>query len=304
MHTWDDDERAALVALLRTRPDGLTWSQLVVEVCDKGSARAVWDSRRPAMLLGDSFEDDPLETAMQDIQRWTDSDFRFHTFRDADYPAQLREVHQLPPVLFTKGTLKPGEKAVSVVGSRKASDLALRTTNAIAEQLVSRGVTVLSGLAEGIDTAAHTTALRAGGRTVAVIGTGILKYYPATNRGLQDRIASEGMVMSQFWPDSPPSKSSFPMRNATMSAYGLATIIVEAGEQSGARIQARSAVAHGRPVILMETVVRGTNWGSKLINQPGVFRAATPADAINHVEKILSANRSASEILELVQSTR
>jgi DNA processing protein len=105
------------------------------------------------------------------------------------------------------------------------------------------GVAVVSGLAEGIDTAAHQAALAAGGRTIAVIGTGIDQVDPAANRQLQQRIEDDGLVLSQFWPGSGPTRSSFPMRNATMSAYGMCTLLVTAGEQSGARIQARQAVA-------------------------------------------------------------
>jgi predicted Rossmann fold nucleotide-binding protein DprA/Smf involved in DNA uptake len=145
---------------------------------------------------------------------------------------------------------------------------------------------VIAGLAKGIDTAAHTAALEAGGRTVAVIGTGITKCYPAENRQLQDRIATEGLVLSQFWPDSPPTKHTFPMRNAVMSGYGRATIVVEAGERSGARIQARQTVAHGRPVILTDLVVKANKWSAALINRPGVHVASSPAEIMSIVEDI------------------
>ncbi len=107
---------------------------------------------------------------------------------------------------------------------------------------MSAGITVISGLAAGIDTAAHVAALDAGGRTVAVLGTGINRVYPAANRELQERIACEGLVLSQFWPDAAATKKSFPLRNATMSGYGRVTIVGEAGETSGARIQARVCV--------------------------------------------------------------
>ncbi|MGW4591949.1 DNA-processing protein DprA [Amycolatopsis thermoflava] len=106
---------------------------------------------------------------------------------------------------------------------------------------------MISGLPRGIDTAAHTPALEARGRTVAVIGTGILGSCPPEDQDLQSRIAEAGLVLSQFWPDAPPSKHSFPMRNAVMSGYGSATIVVAAGVHSGARIQARQAVAHDLP---------------------------------------------------------
>ncbi|MBW4718885.1 DNA-protecting protein DprA [Saccharothrix sp. SC076] len=283
----------------------MTWSQITAQVTEIGSARKLWEQHRPPTLftemLAAELGTDALVEAAREIDTWRDADFRFHTFRDDQYPAQLRDVHQVPPVLFTRGTLLPGENAVSVVGSRRASERALRMAVSLAERLVDRGITVLSGLAEGIDTAAHVTALDRGGRTVAVIGTGIQKYYPAANRSLQDRIAAEGLVMSQFWPDSPPSKSSFPMRNATMSAYGRVTIIVEAGELSGTRIQARSAVAHGRPVILMGAVVRGTNWGRALVGKPGVYQAETPDEAIDHVKRITSSDNPAAGILALAK---
>jgi DNA processing protein len=208
------------------------------------------------------------------------------TFRDEDYPAQLREIHEMPPVLFHRGTLKPHELGMSVVGSRQASARGLDIARSVAAGLVDRGITVIAGLAKGIDTAAHQATLDAGGRTVAVIGTGITQSYPAGNRDLQDHIGTTGLVLSQFWPDAPPTKHSFPMRNAIMSGYGRATIVVEAGERSGARIQARQAVAHGRPVILTDLVVAATTWPADLIGRPGVHVAGSTAEIMSIVEDI------------------
>ena len=147
----------------------------------------------------------------------------FHTFRDDSYPAPLREIHQLPPMLFSRGALRPGETAVSVVGSRRASETGLAWARQLAKALAAADIAVISGLAAVIDTAAHTAALDAGGRTVAVLGTGINQTYPAANSALQERIARDGLVLSQFWPDAPPTKKSFPLRNATMSGYGRRT---------------------------------------------------------------------------------
>ena len=158
---------------------------------------------------------------------------------------------------------------------------------------------MISGLASGIDTGAHTAALAAGGRTVAVIGTGIRNYFPGENRQLQDQIAAEGLVMSQFWPTAPPTRHSFPMRNAVMSAYGRATIVVEAGEASGARIQGRTAVEHGRPVILAESVTQSTEWGRKLVGGPGVSVAKSPAEAVAIVHRVLDTNRRIDDLLTL-----
>jgi DNA processing protein len=302
MHAWNDRERAALVALLRTRPDGLTWPEIAAEVADARSAHAVWDKRRSPDLFADDTAADALTEAVNDIDSWQRADFRFLTFMDSEYPKQLLEVHQLPPVLFTKGTLRPHELGVSVVGSRAASAFGIRNAQELARLLTEKDIAVVSGLAAGVDTATHQSALAAGGRTVAVIGTGINRYYPSENSDLQNAIARTGLVMSQFWPDAPPSKSSFPMRNATMSAYGRATIVVEAGEQSGARIQARLAVAHGRPVILMDAVVRGTNWGAKLRGEPGVLVADSPEQAIEHIDRIVHDDGQVSDLLARVPS--
>jgi DNA processing protein len=156
----------------------------------------------------------------------------------------------------------------------------------VATHLAAEGLTVIAGLAAGIDTAAHRAALDSHGRTVGVIGTGIRKYYPADNRELQDQIARDGLLLSQFYPDAPPSKTSFPMRNATMSGYGIATVVVEAGEKSGARIQARLAVEHGRPVILSDMVVEANEWAKKLCSRPGVYVASSVGEVMDHVHEV------------------
>jgi DNA processing protein len=169
---------------------------------------------------------------------------------------------------------------VSVVGSRRAGDGSLAWASEMSRVLVAAGITVVSGLAAGIDTVAHTTALDAGGRTVAVLGTGINRVYPAANRDLQDRIGRDGLVLSQFWPDAPGTKKSFPLRNATMSGYGRATIIVDAGETSGARIQARVGVEHGRAVILRDRVVQENEWAAALQHRPGVYVVSTVDEAL------------------------
>jgi len=175
---------------------------------------------------------------------------------------------------------------MSVVGSRDASPRGLSVARSIAAGLVDHGITVIAGLAKGIDSAAHVAAMEAGGRTVAVLGTGINHCYPAENRALQNRIAAEGLVLSQFWPNAPPTKHTFPMRNTVMSGYGCATIVVEAGEHSGARIQARRAVAHGRPVILSDLVVKANKWPAELIDRPGVYVAGSTAEVMSIVESI------------------
>lgn len=295
---WDDDERATLVALLRAQPERLNWGDLTAMVAECGSARKVWSHYYPDTLFGENDASTYLREAQADVQAWRDDDFQFLTFMDDEYPERLRDVRQMPPVVFTQGLLVQADRSVSVVGSRKASTAATAFARQTAKLLVGQGLTVVAGLAEGIDTAAHEAALEAGGRTVAVIGTGIRKRYPASNRDLHTAIVERGgLLLSQFWPDSPPTKWSFPARNAVMSAYGYATVVVAAGEHSGTRIQAREAIGHGRPVILSAAVTRDTRWGATLVGQPGVHVATSPEQVMAHLDKILTANDTVAELL-------
>jgi DNA processing protein len=157
-----------------------------------------------------------------------------------------------------------------VIGSRDASPAGIRRAKAIVEHLVDSGYAVVSGLAAGIDSVAHTAALARGGRTVAVIGTGLRHCYPPQNAGLQRMITSEGAVISRFWPNVRPRRANFPMRNALMSGLARATVIVEAAQTSGARPQARFALAHGRPVFLLSPLLR-QHWANELAARPGTY---------------------------------
>lgn len=289
---------AALVALLNVKPGGLKWTEITAEVVEVGSARAVWEQHSTPQMFHLPGEPDPLSDALHSLREWRDESFRVLTITDADYPSRLRGIHQAPPILFARGEVRAEDRAVSVVGSRTASPGGLKLAAEVATVLCAEGLTVLSGLATGIDAAGHRAALDAGGRTVAFIGSGIRRYYPAENRDLQDEIAQEGLVLSQFWPDAPPRKQHFPMRNAAMSGYGLATVVVEAGEHSGARIQARLAVEHGRPVILSDLVVQRTQWGKSLLGRPAVYQASTAAEAVGIVEHLERARESLDNELQ------
>jgi len=300
----DRSERAALVALLQSRPGGLRWPEIMAEVVEAGSAVEVWRRLVPAALFGRPGEPDPLDAAAQDVASWTAQGLALLTVLDVDYPARLRGIHQAPPVLFARGQLVRDDAAVSVVGSREASDRGLAIASGVARELVAAGVTVVAGLALGIDTAAHRAALDAGGRTVAVIGTGINKCYPAANRGLHEEIARRGLLLSQFWPDAPPQRHSFLMRNATMSGYGLATVVVEAGEKSGARAQARMAVEHGRPVILTDLVVERNEWARSLRGRPGVHVAGGLHDVVDIVRGLTRARSDVEDQLQRLVSAQ
>jgi DNA processing protein len=151
--------------------------------------------------------------------------------------------------------------------------------------LAHAGFVVVSGLAAGVDSAAHAAALAAGGRTVAVIGAGLDHVYPPENAALHRQIAERAAIVSQFWPETPPSRQTFPMRNAVMSGLALGTVIVEASARSGARVQARRALGHGRPVFLLRRVL-GQAWAAELADRPGVHVVDEPAQVIDIVERL------------------
>jgi DNA processing protein len=296
------EESVALVALLRDRPGGQTWTELTASVLEYGSARALRDELRTEELLEDPAFAATTEEARRDIEAWIRSGLQFVTITDDRYPARLREIHQAPPFLFARGAFHEGEPAISVVGSRKASDEGLRIAASVSQLLVRRQISVVSGLAAGIDAAAHEAALDAGGRPVGVIGTGINKTYPKTSGELHRRVADAGLLLSQFWPDAPPQKHTFLMRNATMSGYGIATVVVEAGELSGARAQARMAVEHGRPVILTDLVVGKTQWAKALIGRPGVSVASSLAEIEKEIDALLSIPDHVSSALRSLRT--
>jgi DNA processing protein len=221
---------------------------------------------------------------------------RVLTILDEDYPRNLREVYNRPPFLFVRGELSTeDEQAVAVVGTRRASPEGIREAGSLASQLAERGVTVLSGLALGIDAAAHSAALAAGGRTVAVMGTGIKRIYPAQNRELADEIVRAGALVSQFWPDAPPTKYSFPMRNVVMSGMAIGTVVVEASNTSGARMQARLALEHGKRLFLVESLVLRESWARRYAEYPGT----TVVESVDDVVDVLTATSRQVEQLTL-----
>jgi DNA processing protein len=285
-------EGAALVALLRI--GRRSWHQYAELVENTGSAVAVLEQEL-AQPDGQTslLPEDPepaIARVAAEIERWRADGITLVTVLDSDYPHNLRAVHDRPPLIFVAGRLEErvDQRSVAVVGARRASREGLDRARAIAEHLIATGYVVASGLAAGIDTAAHTAALSLGGRTLAVIGTGLAHSYPPENAALQRQIAGEGAVISQFWPDSPPSRQSFPMRNAVMSGLTLGTVIVEASPTSGARIQARLALSHGRPVFLVDSLL-GQSWARELATRPGTHVVRSPAQITSAIDRLNSS---------------
>lgn len=195
---------------------------------------------------------------------------------DERFPDRLREIYDPPAYLWMRGTLPtPTAPMVAVVGTRRCTDYGRAQAHHLSAELVRRGFTVVSGLAYGIDAAAHKGALDAGGRTVAVLGSGVGRIYPTKHTGLAERIENNGAVLSEYGLDAEPDASNFPERNRILSGLSLGTLVVESHAKGGALITARMAVEQNREVFAVPGAItkdssRGTNrliqWGhAKLV---------------------------------------
>ncbi len=204
---------------------------------------------------------------------------RLVTLTDAEYPRNLRTARHRPVFVFLKGDLVPGDdRAVAVVGSRRASPEGLALAAEISSRLAADGVTVVSGLAAGIDGAAHSAAIAGGGRTLAAIGTGVDRVYPSEHASLAEAIVRSGALVSRFWPEAPPTRRAFRSRNEVTGGLALATVVIEAGPTGGTRLQARLCLEQRRPVVL-SPLVSGQEWARRIVGQPDVI-AARDADEI------------------------
>lgn len=269
-------DREVTAGVLRMVRADLSLSQpkRVEELLRHGDpARVIAENQNPLLFSQDDTE--------KLLNQWVSQGITVTTILDASYPETLRGIREAPAVLFSTGTTVAHETGVSIVGSRDAPEGALSAAAMVSRALAEFEVPVISGLAAGIDTAAHEAALAAGGRTVAFIGTGILHTYPTANKDLRRRVESGGgAVYSQFLPDQRGSRQSFPMRNAVMSGYGAATLVIAAEEKSGTRHQVKAAVRHGRDVILSGKVATETSWGRDLVELGRATAASSTEEAV------------------------
>ncbi|MEL6898233.1 MAG: DNA-processing protein DprA, partial [Planctomycetota bacterium] len=191
-----------------------------------------------------------LQTARQ-VQSWCQrNDVRILLRHAADYPDRLHDLHDTPPLLFVRGELEQQDQiGVAIVGTRHATQYGLRQARLYAGALARCGVTIISGMARGIDAAAHEAAMDAGGRTIAVMGCGLATIYPPEHEGLSSAIAAHGALISEYSPMVKPRAPLFPQRNRIVSGLSMAVLVVEAPERSGALITARQAGEQGREVM-------------------------------------------------------
>ena len=248
----------------------LAWSQVAgigpvsIRRIDEhfGSLEAAWQAsyeellavggigeQTAAVIVKDRRRFDPEELVAQHEQ----SNPNFWTPSDSDYPRWLLEIPDAPPVLYYQGQVDCSENqgiqpAVAIVGTRKPSDYGRRWARRLSATLAQSGVTVVSGLADGIDTEAHQSCLDAGGRTIAVVGTGLDIVYPAFNQNLAKQIARQGLLLSEHPVGTPPDRGHFPRRNRIIAGLCRATLVIEAPQKSGSLITARLANEYGREV--------------------------------------------------------
>jgi len=210
------------------------------------------------------------------------------TLDDTEYPALLRQIHDPPTVLYIWGKLESRDHhAIGVVGSRRTSHYGLECAKKLSYQIAYSGLTVISGLARGIDTAAHQGALAAKGRTVAVLGTGLHHLYPAENRALAEKIASCGAVVTEFPMETTPDRQTFPMRNRIISGWGFGLLVVEAGVNSGALISASQAADQGRNLYAIPGPIdRPTSHGTNRLIQQGAKLVMSVDDILEDVHAL------------------
>jgi DNA processing protein len=221
------------------------------------------------------------------------------TWEDANYPQRLKEIDQPPPVLFLHGELQPEDAwSVAVVGTRRITPYGRQVAEEIAVTLARNGVTVVSGLARGVDAVAHQAALNAGGRSLAVLGSGVDRIYPPEHRRLAEQIISQGALMSDYPPGTPPDASNFPPRNRLISGLSIAVVVVEAGKTSGALITAAFAADQGRDVFAVPGNINAPHsQGTNRLIRDGARPLLDPQEILETLELTMITEQRAARVI-------
>jgi DNA processing protein len=255
--------------------------------------------KKPAHVISET----ELRTATDDICSWRECGIHTIGLADPRYPAQLKEIHNPPPVLFYRGAHPENatfDSCVSIVGSRRAEQYSCELAYDFASELVLRQVSIVSGLALGVDGAAHRGALTSTGEhlpTIAILGNGLHRTYPSSHERLADQILDYGgTILSQFEPGVQPYPSNFLNRNRIISGFSLATIVIEAGERSGSLVTARYALEQGREVFSVPGLASGKRYrGSNGILRQGAVPVRDIADVLEDLPQ-LAVKKVASDV--------
>jgi len=221
------------------------------------------------------------------------------TWEDDNYPRHLLKIEQPPPVLYLRGTFLPEDEwAVAVVGTRQVSPYGRQVTSEISAFLAANGITVVSGLAKGVDAVAHDASLRHNGRTIAVLGCGINQLYPPENAKLAGNIVQSGALISEYPPGTQPLAVNFPPRNRIISGLSLATVIIEAGKTSGALITARFAIEQGRDVMAVPGNIHAPqSMGTNYLIQQGAHPLLQPKDILDLLDLNMITEHQAAQVV-------
>ncbi|MGH7773430.1 MAG: DNA-processing protein DprA, partial [Candidatus Binatia bacterium] len=282
----DENESASWLALARVKGLGCASFKKLAE--HFGDPRQALSASEKELALIPGLDRGAIEGLLTftgwdeirtEMRRISEAGARILPFTDRNYPPRLRMIPDPPPFLYVKGEVREeDERAVSVVGSRSASDYGIKITRDLCQGLASLGFTVVSGMARGIDGEAHEAALGAGGRTVAVLGSGVDMVYPPEHEELYRKICQRGAVLSELPIGTPPFSYNFPSRNRLISGLSLGVVVVEATERSGSLITAGLALEQGREVFAVPGEAGGSRsrgphrlirQGAKLVESVG-----------------------------------
>lgn len=238
-----------------------------------------------------------MKEAEAELKRVKSAGFTLIGFPQDEYPALLKTIPDPPLVLYVRGELRPEELTVALVGSRKATPYGLNVTQLLTGDLVQAGFSIVSGLARGVDARAHNTALEAGARTIAVLGSGVDVIYPAEHGTLAKRIAGQGAVVSEFPLTTPPHRENFPVRNRIISGLSYGVIVVEASLKSGSLITARMAAEQGREVMAVPgSIFNESSRGCHALLKDGAALVQTWKDVVEQLPE--EASRKVAEVQE------
>ena len=238
---------------------------------------------------------------------------RILTWRDDEYPSHLKEIDQPPPVLYLRGNITAEDDwSVAIVGTRAVTPYGRQVTEELATVLAHNGVTIVSGLARGVDAVAHSAAIKAGGRTLAVLGSGVDRIYPPENRPMAEKIWARGAVVSDYAPGTPPESANFPPRNRIISGLSMAVVVIEAGDTSGALITAEFAAEQGRDVFAIPgNIYAPQSKGTNRLLRNGAKTLLTPQDVLEaldltrnverrEIRKVLPADTTEATLLDML----
>lgn len=278
---------------------------------DFGSAKAIYDANIIEWKMSPSLvpkqinrlENTSIETARKIIYTCNQNGWDIITYDDINYPERLRQISNPPAVLYIDGTLPDSEIYIGIVGTRKASDYAIKSADVMSRGIAQCGAIVVSGGALGVDSAAHRGAVMCGGKTVAVLGCGLGTNYLAENKSLRDIIKANGALVTEYPPFTKASKYTFPLRNRIISGLSLGVLVVEAGLKSGSLITANLALEQNRDVFAIPCSILSEEYaGTNRLIDDGAYVATKPSDLLApYAEQYgidLSAVKSVSQLME------